>query len=115
MGNDQSTDPGEVEEDELRSLEMEEISEILDEDRFPATTEEIIEEYGDREVDYPTGSERLENILEASGEETYETPDEAQLAVLNGVSREAVGRPRYSDRSDATSEHDDWTRDQESL
>ena len=117
MAPEQSDTPdaGEVESDELRSLEADQMSEIFDEDRFPATTEELIEEFGDVEIDYPHGGERLEHVLEASGSETYESPDDAQLAVLNGVSREAVGRPRYSDRGDSPHSEDEFAREQESL
>ena len=91
------------------------MSEIFDEDRFPATTEELIAEFGDVEVDYPMGGEPLGDVLEASGSETYESADDAQLAVLNGVSRDAVGRPRYSDRGDSPRSEDEGFRDQESF
>lgn len=85
--------------DELRSLDIDRIHELFDDDRLPATTDEIISEFGDVEVDYPGGgSEALASVLTTSGEETYDTIDELQLAVLNGVQRDAVGRPRYSDR-----------------
>lgn len=93
-----------AEDDDVRSLEMDEVTEIFDSNRFPLTTEEIIEEYGDHEIGYPNGSERLADILETSGTETYENADELELAILNGVGREAVGRPRYSDRGDELNE-----------
>lgn len=88
--------------DKLRSLEIDDIHTLFDddEDRFPVTTEEIIEEFGDLEVAYPGGgAEPLESVLGTSGMETYGTVDDLQLAVLNGVQRDAVGRPRYSDRA----------------
>ncbi|MFC4550003.1 MULTISPECIES: DUF5789 family protein [Halorussus] len=83
----------------LRSLEMDKLHELFDPDDFPVTTDEVIEEFGDVEVEYPGGgSERLRGILDTSGHEEYGTTDDLQLAVLNGVERDAVGRPRYSDR-----------------
>lgn len=89
--------------DELRSLEMNRIHEMFGEQEFPVTTEELLDEFDDVVVDYPGGdSERLRPILETSGRETYDTSKELQLAVLNGVSRNAVGRPRYSDRDPPT-------------
>lgn len=97
------------EDDEVYSLELGSVTEVFESDRFPITTEELIEEYGDCEIGYPHGSERLEDILETSGAETYETPDEVELAILNGVGREAVGRPRYSDRGDEIMESTDRT------
>lgn len=83
----------------LRSLEMDRISELFDTDAFPTTTDEVLEEFGDVVIDYPGGgSEPLGEILRTSGKEEYGTTDDLQLAVLNGVQRDAVGRPRYSDR-----------------
>lgn len=87
--------------DEVRSLQAEHIHELFDPDQFPVTTGEFLAEYGHLEVEYPWGkSERLGAILRTSGMETYRTQDDLQLALLNGVSRNAVGRPRYSDRGD---------------
>lgn len=86
--------------DRIRALEMEEMGEVFQE-QLPATTEEVIERFGDRTVEYQRGeSERLASVLRTSGLERYDSIDELQLAILNGVSRDAVGRPRYSDRSD---------------
>lgn len=84
----------------LRSLEVDRISELFDRDGFPMTTDEVVEQYGDVEVQYPGGSfESLEEILAtSSGNERYDSTDDLQLTVLTGVQRDAVGRPRYSDR-----------------
>lgn len=112
---DDTQESGEVADDELRSLEADQMSEIFDEDAFPTTTEALISEFGDVELAHPMGTEPLRDVLEASGAETYESADEAQLAVLNGVSRDAVGRPRYSDRGDSPHSEDEFARQQESL
>lgn len=101
--------------EQLRSLEMDEIGELLDDGRYPVRTEELLEEYGDVEINYPNGSEGLASILQTSGAEEYESSDEVELAVLNGVGREAVGRPRYSDRAGEVGERDNFDRDQESF
>lgn len=102
--------------DELRSLRAAKIGDILDPDQFPLTTEDLIDQYGDVEVSFPSGSQTLRDVLETSGFETYTTRDEAQLAILNGVRRRAVGRARYSDRG-YTSDQPvrDWTRRQDSF
>lgn len=93
------------EDDRTRSLELGDVAELFDdESRFPVTTEEVIAEYGDCEIGYPQGAERLSSVLETSGDETYETTDDLELAIMNGVSRDAVGRPRYSDRGDEQAE-----------
>lgn len=95
MKNESSDDA-----DEMMSLHMDGISDVLDPETMPITTDELVEEYGDRTVEYPRGEESLASILETSGEDRYDTVDELELAILNGVGRDAVGRPRYSDRGD---------------
>jgi len=95
------------------SLELDDLAALFESDRFPVTTEELIAEYGDADVGYPDGSESLESILETSGMETYETADELELAILNGVGRDAVGRPEYSDRGDEL--EGDGSRSEQSL
>lgn len=85
--------------DERGSLHA--IPDRFEPDRFPMTTEEFLAEYGHLVVEYQWGDhERLRTILRTSGTETYRTRDDLYLALLNGVSRNAVGRPRYSDRGD---------------
>ncbi|ELY55947.1 DUF5789 family protein [Natronolimnohabitans innermongolicus] len=101
--------------DEVRSLEVGTVSQLFDETTFPTTTEEVLAEFGDVEISYPTESDTLETILETSGHETYGTRDELELAILNGVRRDAVGRPRYADRGDSPHETDEHVRTQQSF
>lgn len=92
-------DPDPDQRDELKSLDMDRIDEIFESDRFPVSREELVGEFGGVEIEYPGGgSETLQSVLETSGAETYQTVNDLQLAVMNGVPRDAVGRPRYSDR-----------------
>lgn len=96
------------EDDRVSSLELGRIAELFDdEQRYPLTTEAVLEEYGDCEIGYPQGEERLADVLTTTGAETYETPDDLELAIMNGVSRDAVGRQRYSDRGDEQAEATD--------
>lgn len=101
--------------DEIRSLGVGDVSQLFENTVFPTTTEAVIEEFGDVEITYPRHSDPLRTILETSGYETYETRSELELAVLNGVRRDAVGRPRYSDRGDSPHDTDEFTRMQQSF
>jgi hypothetical protein len=65
---------------------------------FPATTGEIIEEYGGLELDLADGSETLGDALSRLGEETFERSEDVRFATYSAVSGEAVGRRHYSDR-----------------
>ena len=101
--------------DEIRSLGVGEISQLFGDATFPMTTDEVLEEYADVEIAYPRESDSLRTVLETSGHETYETQDELELAILNGVRRDAVGRPRYSDRGDSPHDTDEHMRMQQSF
>lgn len=90
-------------------IEFGPLADALDEHDFPATTEELIEAYGDHELEYPDGSEPFEDLIGPLGEQTFEDGEEVRQAVFNMVGTEAVGRARYSDRGDS------HTDDQESV
>ncbi|WP_224270488.1 PepSY-associated TM helix domain-containing protein [Haloprofundus salinisoli] len=93
----------------LRSLDINRIFDLLDDQPFPVDTDELCSTYDDVTVSYPGGGgDSLARVLRTSGRQTYETMDDLQLSILNGVQRNAVGRPRYSDRDPpvAGDEHD---------
>ena len=101
--------------DEIRSLEVGDVSRLFEDVTFPMTTEEVLTEFDDVEITYPRNADPLRTILETSGHETYESRDELELAILNGVRRDAVGRPRYSDRGDSPHSLEDDGRMQQSF
>ncbi|ELZ19015.1 MULTISPECIES: DUF5789 family protein [Natrinema] len=71
---------------------------VIDDHDYPATTEELIDEYGDRTLELPNGSETVGDVLARLESETFEHPEDARLAVYSAVSNKAVGRVGYSDR-----------------
>ncbi|SEW25208.1 DUF5789 family protein [Natrinema salifodinae] len=73
----------------------------IDDHEYPATTEELIEEYGDRTIELPNGTETVGDVLARLGPETFEAPEDARFAVYTAVSNKAVGRVGYSDRDPA--------------
>ncbi len=99
--------------DRMSSLELGNLTTLFASDRFPVSTEALIDDYGHETVGYPQGEERFEQILRRSGMETYDNADELELAIMNGADREAVGRPEYSDRGDEL--EGDGSRQEQSL
>ncbi|SFR32913.1 DUF5789 family protein [Halogeometricum limi] len=75
---------------------------VIDAHEYPATTEELIEAFGDQTIEHPNGSEQLADVLARAGFETYMNADDARNALLSAVSHEAVGRRYYSDRDVST-------------
>jgi hypothetical protein len=74
------------------------VDEEIDAHTFPATTEELIAEYGDLELELPNGEETLGDALGRVGETTFEDAEDARLTAYSAVSRGAIGRANYSDR-----------------
>lgn len=107
MSNDEADDSREL------GVEFGELEGELESHDYPATTEELADEYGDYELGLPDGTTTFGEIMdpyqEDAGEE-FEDAGEVKQAVLNMVGSEAVGRQRYSDRG-----ADEDTEDQESF
>ena len=87
-------------EDDSRELgvEMGALRESLRNHEDPTTSDELVEAYGDEEVELSGGTERLEELLGPLGDEEYESYEEVETAIMNMVSDEAIGRKNYSDR-----------------
>jgi len=76
--------------------------ESFDAHSYPATTEELIEAYGDLQLELPNGTEPLGEALSRAGTETFESAEAAKLAARCGVSEKGIGRKFYSDRDAPT-------------
>lgn len=77
---------------------MGQAAEKIDAHSYPATTEELVEAYGELELELAGGSETFGDTIERLGEQTFENPEEVRLTTYSAVSEDAVGRQNYSDR-----------------
>lgn len=86
--------------DDSRDLGVEfgELDEQLEAVEYPITAEELIERHGDQTLEMSGGSQTLGEILEPVGDQEFVSTEEAHQTIVSFVDREAVGRPRYSDR-----------------
>lgn len=80
-----------------QGVELGSLAEQLDAHSYPATTTELVHEYGDHEVELPDGTELFGDIL-AGTEETYESSEAVRQMLYTMVGSDAVGREGYSDR-----------------
>ena len=78
------------------------IDDRLERHQYPATSDEIIAAHGNATVDLADGSERLADVLERFGDQTFHRPDEVFDTVRAGVCHRAIGRRFYSDRDPTT-------------
>jgi hypothetical protein len=68
---------------------------------YPATTEELIEAFGETEITLANGTETLGEVLSRLPAETFDSADDANMAAYSAVSSKGIGRKHYSDRDPA--------------
>lgn len=79
-------------------MRLNRVETLLENLTYPVTTEELVENLGDRRVELENGSETVSEVFGRVGSETYTTPMEAHLTFLSALSTKAIGRKAYTDR-----------------
>ncbi|WP_458190383.1 DUF5789 family protein [Haladaptatus sp. NG-WS-4] len=103
-----------ADEDREMGVELGELSDELDSHDYPASADELVEEYGDYEIEYENGSETLEEVLGPMND-TFEDADGVRQSIMTMVDSGAVGRQRYSDRGAGSKQTEGEDPDQESF
>ena len=85
-------------------VELGELSDKLDGHDYPASTDELIAEYGDHEIELPNGSETFEQVLGPMADDSFDSADSVRQAIFNMVGSEAVGRKGYTGRGAGSEE-----------
>ena len=85
-------------------LDFSNVEDDLENEDYPITADELLDKYGDREIETAGGSESFGEVLVTGGDEEFESFDEIKQTVLNRVGQEAVGRKGYSDRGAGSAE-----------
>ena len=78
------------------------LTEDLESEEYPLSKTDLLETYGDRELEHANGTVTVEELLGPLGRDEFDGPDAVHQAVLNMVGQEAEGRPGYSDRGGST-------------
>lgn len=81
-----------------QGVEFGSLAEELEDEEYPIDTDELLETYGDRELELQDGSQSLREVLGPMGETTYESAEDVKDAVVGMVSDEAIGREGETDR-----------------
>ena len=82
------------------------LTDDIETETYPLSNEDLLDQYGDREVTHANGSVTVRELVEPMEEVTYESADEVQQELLNMVGEGAVGRKEYSDRGVQTQGED---------
>ena len=89
---DESHDPRDwIASDPEETVDFSSFSRALEHYDYPATNEELLDEFGDCELAFPNGSETLAEVLSAHEGVTYESADEIRETVVNVAVSEPVG------------------------
>lgn len=94
-------------------IQFGDLTDDLESEEYPLSREELLEKYGDRELEHASGSTTLREVLTGEGQDTYESQDEVHQVILNMVGTEAVGRDRYSDRGGTTPNQNEETPEEQ--
>lgn len=82
-------------------IEFGDLDEDLENEEYPITKDELLEKYGDRELEHAGGESTVEEVVGPIGREEFDGHDEIHQEILNMVGSDAEGRKRYSDRGGA--------------
>ena len=82
-----------------QGVELGDLREQLREHEYPASQEELLEAYGDEELELAEKTATFEELVGPLNEDGYDSYDEIERAIMNMVGDEAIGRKNYSDRT----------------
>lgn len=93
-----------------QGVEFGEFDEHLEAYEYPTTTEDLLEDHGEKEIGLPSGTRTLHEILSpllespedgsepAARGTTYDSADQVRQSIFNLVDSDAIGRKGYTDR-----------------
>lgn len=70
----------------------------LEDESYPLTNDELLDRYGDRELELGDGTTVLREILSPEDDQEYEGAESVRQAIFSMVGDDAIGRAGYSDR-----------------
>ena len=82
-----------------RGVELGDLRGKLQDETYPISRDELLEDYGDEEIQLSDTTTTLEEVIGSLGEDEFQDYSEVEGAVMNMVGDEAIGRKNYSDRT----------------
>lgn len=81
-----------------QGIEFGALAEDLEDESYPITHTELLDRYGDRELELASGEATLREVLQSENEAEYEDAESVRQAIFMMVSDDAIGREGYTDR-----------------
>jgi len=96
--------------DHVEGVDFTTINPVLEDLSYPITTEELVDQYGDRELGR-TNADPV-SVAELFGyiDDTFDSDQDVRQMMLNQMPRDSEGRTNYSDRGGATPVETDAAR-----
>ena len=66
---------------------LNELDEVLESQDYPTTTDELVEAYGDYEIETQHGTKSLEEVLASTDDQTYDSADDVRSRILGLINR----------------------------
>lgn len=82
-----------------QGVELGDLGTKIKEHDYPASQDELLDAYGDEELEMDEETTTFRELLEPFNEDSYESPFEVEQAIMTMVGDEAIGRKNYSDRT----------------
>jgi hypothetical protein len=73
---------------------------LLDEDKYPTTSEELAVEYANEPIDLPNETESLGSVFDRLVDERFETPEEAREHLYGELTGPAGSTDEYNEERD---------------
>lgn len=64
-----------------------ELDNELEAEEYPTTTNELVEAYGDYDIETQQGTENLEVVLASTDDQTFDSPDDVRSRILGLIHR----------------------------
>lgn len=69
------------------SEQLGDLDDVLETQDYPTTTDELVEAYGDYEIQTQSGEKSLEEVLASTNNQTYDSADDVRSRILGLIHR----------------------------
>jgi hypothetical protein len=85
--------------DRVEGVDFSDVEPLLEDATYPITAEEVVDEYGDQELERTNAEPiTIEELFSYMGDTTFESFEELQQMLLGQMPQDSDGRTNYSDR-----------------
>ena len=96
---------GDDDPDQTQGVDFSSIESVLEDLSYPVTTDELLDRYGDQEIERTNADPiSIEELFEYMGDDTFDSEEQLRQMIMAQMPRDSEGRTNYSDRGGASPE-----------